>query len=105
MQWPGTKSPACGIDAPEIKQSLGIESRNYLGSLIAKASNQVLVIEMDRDKYKRTVAEVLFDTPEGEQSLQEEMLKAGMAYHYKQFSDNCHNSNVFHTAEEIGRAQ
>jgi endonuclease YncB( thermonuclease family) len=68
----------CGIDAPEIKQPLGIESRNYLRSLIAKASNQVIVIEMDRDKYGRSVAEVLLDSPSGEQSVQEEMLRGGM---------------------------
>src|SRR4028118_519381 len=54
----------CGIDAPEIKQPLGIESRNYLRSLFAQAKGQVIVIEMDRDKYGRTVAEILFDTPE-----------------------------------------
>jgi endonuclease YncB( thermonuclease family) len=95
----------CGIDAPEAKQPLGIESRDYLRSLVAKASNKVIVIEMDRDKYNRTVAEVLFDTPEGEQSVQEEMLKAGMVYHYKQFSANCHNADVFDTAEDIGRSQ
>ena len=65
----------------------------------------MIVVEMDRDKYNRTVAEVLFDTPNGEQSVQEEMLKAGMAYHYKQFSGNCHNSDVFETAEDIGRSQ
>lgn len=95
----------CGIDAPEIKQLFGIASRDYLRFLIAKASNKVIVIEMGRDKYNRTVAEVLFDTPEGEQSVQEEMLRAGMAYHYKQFSGNCHNSEVFDTAEQIGQAQ
>ncbi|MEG4490285.1 thermonuclease family protein [Microcoleus sp. D3_18_C4] len=67
----------CGIDAPEAKQPLGIESRDYLRSLIAKAKSQVIVVEMDRDRYGRTVAEVLFDTAEGEQSVQEEMLKAG----------------------------
>jgi endonuclease YncB( thermonuclease family) len=95
----------CGIDAPELKQSLGIESRNYLRSLLAKAQGQVIVIEMDRDKYNRTVAEVLFDTPSGEQSVQEEMLKAGFAYHYKQYSGNCHNRDVFDSAEAIGRSQ
>jgi len=95
----------CGIDAPEIKQPLGIESRNYLRSLFAKAKGQVIVIEMERDKYGRTVAEILFDTPEGEQSVQEEMLRGGMAYHYKQFSSNCHNRDTFDTAEEIGRSQ
>lgn len=95
----------CGIDAPEAKQPLGIESRDYLRSLVAKAKGQVIVIEMDRDRYGRSVAEVLFDTPEGEQSVQEEMLKAGFAYHYKQYSDNCHNQDVFDSAEEIGKAQ
>jgi micrococcal nuclease len=60
---------------------------------------------MDRDRYNRTVAEVLFDTPEGEQSVQEEMLKEGMAYHYKQFSGNCHNADAFDTAEQIGKSQ
>ncbi len=95
----------CGIDAPEVKQPLGIESRDYLRSLVAKAGGKVIVVEMDRDKYNRTVAEVLFDTPNGEQSVQEEMLKAGFAYHYKQFSGNCHNSDVFETAEDIGRSQ
>ena len=95
----------CGIDAPEAKQPLGIESRDYLRSLVAKAANKVIVIEMDRDKYGRTVAEVLFDKPDGELSVQEEMLKAGMAYHYKQYSGNCHNRDVFDTAEQIGRSQ
>jgi len=38
-------------------------------------------------------------------SVQEEMLKAGMAYHYKQYSGNCHNRDVFDTAEDIGRSQ
>lgn len=95
----------CGIDAPEAKQPLGIESRDYLRSLLDKAKGQVIVIEMDRDKYGRSVAEVLFDTPNGEQSVQEEMLKAGMAYHYKQYSANCHNREAFDTAEEMGKAQ
>jgi endonuclease YncB( thermonuclease family) len=95
----------CRIDAPEVKQLLGIESRNYLRSLVAQAKGQVIVVEMDRDRYDRSVAEVLLDKPSGEQSVQEEMLRAGFAYHYKQFSGNCHNSDVFDTAEEIGRSQ
>ncbi|MEG4490284.1 hypothetical protein [Microcoleus sp. D3_18_C4] len=28
-----------------------------------------------------------------------------MAYHYKQYSGNCHNADVFDTAEEMGRSQ
>jgi len=95
----------CGIDAPETKQPLGIEAGDYLRSLVAQAKGQVIVIEMDRDRYGRSVAEVVLDSPSGEQSVQEEMLKAGFAYHYKQFSRNCHNSEVFDTAEQIGQAQ
>jgi len=94
----------CGIDAPETKQPLGIEARNYLRSLVAQAKDQVIIIEMDRDCSGRNVAKVLLDSQSGEQSVQEEMLKAGMAYHYKQYSNNCHNRDVFDAAEEIGRS-
>jgi endonuclease YncB( thermonuclease family) len=73
--------------------------------MVNEAEGQVIVIEMDRDRYGRSVAEVLLDKPSGEQSVQEEMLRAGFAYHYKQFSGNCHTSDVFDTAEEIGRSQ
>ena len=84
----------CGIDAPEAKQPLGIESSEiicvlWLPKLQRSKSSLLKWIAIS---YGRTVAEVLFDTPEGEQSVQEEMLKAGMVYHYKQFSGNCHNS-------------
>jgi len=60
---------------------------------------------MDRDHHGHSIAEVLLDSPAGEQSVQEEMLKAGMAYHYKQYSSNCHNRDVFDSAEAIGRSQ
>ena len=100
-----SKIRLCGIDAPEAKQPLGIESRDYLRSLLGKAKDEVIVLEMDRDRYGRTVAEVFFETPQGEESVQEEMLKAGFAYHYKQYSSNCHNRDVFESAEAIGKAQ
>ncbi len=37
--------------------------------------------------------------------MQEEMLKAGMAYHYKQYSGNCHKCDVFDAAEAIASSQ
>jgi endonuclease YncB( thermonuclease family) len=33
------------------------------------------------------------------------MLKAGMAYHYKQYSGNCHKCDVFDAAEAIASSQ
>ena len=82
-----------------------IEARNYLRILVASSQGQVIVIEMDRDRHGRSVAEVLLESASGEQSIQEEMLKAGMAYHYKQYSGNCHNRDVFDAAEQIGQSQ
>ena len=48
----------CGIDAPEKKQPLGIESRDYLRSLIAKSDGTIYVLPIEQDRYNRTVAEL-----------------------------------------------
>ena len=39
----------CGIDAPELKQPLGIESRDYLRSLIAKGDGTIYVLPIEKD--------------------------------------------------------
>ncbi len=49
---------AC-IDAPEAKQEGGIESRDYLRSLLNQAGNQVKVNQTDTDRYGRAVASVV----------------------------------------------
>ena len=84
----------CGIDAPEIKQKLGVESRDYLRSLIAKGDGTIYVLEVERDRYGRTVAELfmpLKDSSGQEIHLNTEMIMAGMAWHYEQYSGNCPN--------------
>ena len=50
----------CGIDAPEVKppQPLGIESRDYLRSLIAQGNGTIYVQPIEEDRYGRTVAEL-----------------------------------------------
>lgn len=47
---------AC-IDAPELSQPGGIESRDNLRQLIAKANNQAQLMILDNDHYGRKVAE------------------------------------------------
>jgi micrococcal nuclease len=103
----------CGMDAPEIKhgkqpgQPFGDEAREKLRSLVALAKNQVIIFPVETDRYGRTVAEVMA-TVKGEwgeeMSLQEEMLKSGSAYYYKQYAANCPNHEVFAKAEEIAIA-
>ena len=101
----------CGIDAPEKKQPRGIESRDYLRSLIAKGDGSVMLTPIEKDLYGRTVAE-LFVRPRpgkgyqpGEEIyLNGAMVQAGLAYHYERYSDNCENRDAIAAAEEIAQA-
>lgn len=94
----------CGIDAPEQQQPLGNESRQYLQQLVSGGT--VILMETDRDRYGRLVAEAFTRSADGsEQSLQEEMLTAGMAYVYPAYVNDCPNANVFKQAEAIAQEQ
>ena len=81
---------AC-IDAPEKKQALGIESRDYLRSLLAKNPNKLIVVQKEREGYGRMVAEIFFPTGNGDEEIPISgmMIKDGMAYYYAQYSKNC----------------
>ena len=81
---------AC-IDAPEKKQALGIESRDYLRSLLAKNPNKLIVVEKEREGYGRMVAEIFIPTGKGDEEMPISgmMIKDGMAYYYAQYSKNC----------------
>ena len=73
-----------GIDAPEKKQPFSQKSKQYLSDLIYNKTVGVIV-ETERDKYGRPVVWVY--TPEGK-DVSAEMIKAGMAWHYKDYSDD-----------------
>jgi endonuclease YncB( thermonuclease family) len=75
---------AC-VDAPELKQPLGQESRNYLRSMINEAGGKVKVQIVDTDRYGRSVVELW--TKSG--LLQSRMAAVGMAFAYDQYSKNC----------------
>ena len=96
----------CGIDAPEIKQPLGIESRDYLRSLIAQGDGKIYVLPIDEDRYNRTVAELWIPIkPYFEQQihLNTAMVEAGMAWHYKRYSDSCESTDNLGWAENNAR--
>ena len=96
----------CGIDAPEKKQPLGIESRDYLRSLIAKGDGTIHVLPIEEDRYGRTVAELWIPIKpdyEAEIHLNTAMVEAGMAYHYQQYSGNCESAENLVWAEKIAR--
>jgi endonuclease YncB( thermonuclease family)/methylphosphotriester-DNA--protein-cysteine methyltransferase len=70
-----------GIDAPESKQAFGQVSKDNLARMIM--GKEVKVVWSKRDKYGRTVGKVLLDG----QDVNIEQVKAGLAWHYKKYSD------------------
>lgn len=95
----------CGIDAPEKAQAGGIESRDYLRSLLDKANRKVELQIIEQDKYGRSVAEISAVIDGKKVLINEEMVKAGQAYHYARYSANCPHKNAIENAESIAKSQ
>lgn len=69
-----------GIDAPESKQAFGQRSKQHLSSLVF--DRQVTAECGKTDKYQRKVCKILV----GAMDANLAQVKAGMAWHYKQYS-------------------
>ncbi|MUG92738.1 thermonuclease family protein [Scytonema sp. UIC 10036] len=93
----------CGIDSPEKSQPLGQKSKANLQKLINEADGQVLISEVEKDRYGRTVAEVFTSVQGKERSLNEEQLSSGNAYYYAKYAAKCPNNEVFARAEAIAK--
>ena len=96
----------CGVDAPEKDQSLGIESRDHLRSLIAEGDGNVVLVKTDIDQYGRTIAEAFIPTGNGDEEihLNSQMVADGMAYVYPQYVDTCPNAGPMRAAERAAEA-
>jgi len=71
-----------GIDAPERGQPFGNNAKQFLSDLVFGESVRVVVL--DTDHYGRSVAEVYA----GEDRITLELVRAGLAWHYKYHSDD-----------------
>jgi micrococcal nuclease len=92
----------CGIDAPEKQQPLGRESKQSLEKMTL--GKQVAFIPVEKDRYGRTVAEVfVLGTPE--RFINGDLVQAGLAYHYAQYSDRCPNRDAIAQAEDIAQSK
>jgi endonuclease YncB( thermonuclease family) len=85
-----------GIDAPELKQAFGQRSKQYLSGLIFGKTVGIKV-QKQQDRYRRPVVWVY--TEDGKDAGAE-MLKAGMAWHFKRFDQ----SPDYATLEETARS-
>lgn len=72
-----------GVDAPEKRQAFGPNAQQFTTSLAFRHTVTVLV--HDTDRYGRVVGEVLL--PDG-RSLNQELVRAGLAWWYRQYAPN-----------------
>jgi micrococcal nuclease len=70
-----------GVDAPEKAQAFGTQARKFTGDLAFQQT--VTVAIRDTGRYGRLVGEVLL--PDG-RSLNQELVRAGMAWWYRQYA-------------------
>lgn len=76
----GEKIRLYGVDCPEKKQAFGKKAKQFTSDMVFKKT--VHVTPVNKDRYGRTIAWI---THSGK-VLNEELLKAGLAWHYKQYS-------------------
>lgn len=94
---------AC-IDAPELSQPGGRESRDYLKGLLLDGGNRVKLNIVSQDRYGRTVAEVWRISPSlGEELVQSRMSVAGMGYAYEKYKSDCPSWDAIASTQEEAR--
>ncbi len=69
-----------GIDCPESNKDYGAKAKKYTSDLCF--GKQVKVVESGKDRYGRTLGFVYVD----DVCVNEELLKAGLAWHYKKYN-------------------
>lgn len=72
-----------GIDCPEKRQPFGRHAKEFTAA--QSFGKEVLVQDSGRDRYGRTLAEVIL--PDG-RSLNKELLKAGLAWWFRKYSND-----------------
>lgn len=80
------------IDAPELKQSYGIQSKEYLTSLIL--NKNVEIHSYRRDRYKRVIGEVYIHNNNESVFINAKLLKSGHAWVYKRYRKNPYLMNL-----------
>lgn len=71
-----------GIDCPEKRQDFGTKAKQFLADMVFQ--KKVVVKTMDVDRYGRTIGIVTIDGI----NVNEALLKAGLAWHYKKYDQN-----------------
>ncbi len=87
-----------GIDCPEKRQAFGNRAKQFTSNLVF--AKTVTVQFVDRDRYGRTVGVVLL--PDG-RSLNHELVRAGLAWMYRRYSNDQSLSDLEEEAQGARR--
>lgn len=87
-----------GVDSPEKEQDFGQRARQYTSDLAF--GKFVRLIEHNKDRYGRTVGTIIL--PDG-RNLNEELVKNGFAWHYKDYSKDKNLANLESDARRFKR--
>jgi len=96
-QW---KVRLLGIDAPEKKMPFGQRSKQHLADLVYRKS--VIVEYSKRDRYGRTLGKILVGGVDANLS----QIRAGLAWHYKQYQrdQSFEDRQLYSEAEDTARS-
>ena len=85
-----------GIDAPESHQAFGAQSKQSLSEMVF--GRDVTVVYQKTDQYGRLVGKILLDG----RDINLEQIKAGMAWHYKEYQreQTSEDRELYAAAEE-----
>jgi micrococcal nuclease len=94
----------CGLDAPELEQTLGTQARDHLRELVAQDKGRITLVSTGIDKHGRTIVDAFIQTGnEQEIHVNSQLLSDGMAYVYPEFVDGCPNAAVMKKAERSAK--
>ena len=80
------------IDAPELKQTHGVRSKNFITNLVLDKNVQIHANKKDR--YNRHLGEVYIHTLKESVFVNAKMLKSGNAWIYLKYRDNSYLKNL-----------
>lgn len=89
-----------GVDCPELGQHSGTRAKEFAKNILQ--NKRIIVQSQGKDRYGRTVAIVIL---EDGRSLQERLLRAGLAWHYGQYCRQLRHCSRWKILEYYARQQ
>lgn len=77
-----------GVDCPEKRQAFGIKAKEF--TALNVAGKEVFIKYHGIDRYERVIGDVFLITGKDSLRFNKALVEAGLAWHYKRYSDDLH---------------